>query len=44
METKKAHPSFKSLVEQGNEGHSEDVYMIGQNCTCLQRQMDQVKN
>ena len=37
-------PSFKSLIEHGNEGHSEAVYMTGQNHTCLQRQKDQVTN
>ena len=37
-------PSFKSLIEHRNEGHSEAVYMTGQNHTCLQRQKDQATN
>lgn len=34
------HIPLKSLVEQGNK----DFYMMGQNCTNLQKQKDSVKN
>lgn len=42
METEKTHSSFISLTEQGNEGCCEDFNTMGQNCTCLLIQKDQV--